>query len=313
MTVKELEVKLSDSIERVEKRKGTIFKVCKKLEIAEKDILDIYYSEVKDYSAYYLPSKTAIEIVSKVVQKKPERDEQGKWMDENYHFNFVIEQLEDNLKKLYDIEKVAISWKEKYENQLNKENVEKIPSIWEFLCNWEIKSIEWYKKNAIRYFDLKEKEESELYNYKTSEDYQKKLNQQIEVHKTHCLNFEAKQNSILYNIIYKLEREWKSDYYSSIDDFTKEIVTSFRNRTIDEEKLLKAIAKEKLDKYFDLVNRITKVVGEIKDANHLSIGEQKGEINGYIDGVKGRVKIETISAGGYNIQRFHYRVLIHKM
>lgn len=299
MTIKELEVKLSDAIIRENKRNNTLFKLCKKLNISNDDLLENYYDLVGfDFKLEYLRHKDAKEIVSKVAKN----------IDE-----FELEQVADNLVKLYDVSKTANNWKIKLEKEKNKVKVEKIPAIWKFLCNWEQKSIKWYKENAIRYFDLKEKEEQKLYDYKTSEDYQKKLNQQIEVHKTHCLNFEAKQNTILYNIIYKLEREWKLEYYSEIDSFTKEIVTSFKNRTIDADKLTKEIAKEKLNKYFDLVNRITKEVGEIKDANHLSIGEQKGEINGYVEGTKGIVKVETISAGGYNIQRFHYRVLIHKM
>ena len=38
-----------------------------------------------------------------------------------------------------------------------------------------------------------------------------------------------------------------------------------------------------------------------------------GEINGIAEGEKGRAKVETIGAGGYNIQCYHFRVLVNKI
>lgn len=293
----ELEVKLMDANERVEKRFNTLSKLCKRLNVNNDDLIEAYDGFIgTDFKLEYLRHKDAREIVSKVAKN----------IDE-----FELEQVADNLVKLYELERIANNWKIKLDKEKNKENMEKIPAIWNFLCDWEIKSIEWYKRNAIRYFDLKEKEESELYNYKATEDYQKRYDELVIANKMYFTYLSL--SSIQYKVMNELERKWKKDYYSSIDDFTKALVISYRNRTIDEDKLIKTIAQEKLNKYFDLVNRITKVVGEIKDASNLSIGEQKGEINGYVDGTKGRVRVETISAGGYNIQRFHYRVLLHKV
>lgn len=72
------------------------------------------------------------------------------------------------------------------------------------------------------------------------------------------------------------------------------------------------VAKEKKAKYELLVNRCKSVIGAIVDAKALRVSGN-GELNGYIDGTNGRCKIETIGAGGYNIQCFHFRVLVKKV
>ena len=64
------------------------------------------------------------------------------------------------------------------------------------------------------------------------------------------------------------------------------------------------------DRYFELVDKVTKHVGEIEDVSDLHIGYD-GRINGVVIGSEGNAKIETITAGGYNIQILHYRVLVH--
>ncbi|MNV67543.1 hypothetical protein D3C71_1603470 [compost metagenome] len=76
--------------------------------------------------------------------------------------------------------------------------------------------------------------------------------------------------------------------------------------------LEKVLEREKKDKILDLINRINKVVGSIKDASNLSISPT-GNINGFIVGDKGKAYIETIGAGGYNIQCYHFRTLVNKV
>lgn len=77
-----------------------------------------------------------------------------------------------------------------------------------------------------------------------------------------------------------------------------------------EEDIKKACAKE-ADQYVrNLWMRIKDIVGDVIDYGHLYLSGPA--INGPIYGTKGNVRLETILAGGWNIQRLHYRVLIHK-
>jgi hypothetical protein len=56
------------------------------------------------------------------------------------------------------------------------------------------------------------------------------------------------------------------------------------------------------------VKRITDKAGEVESAD-LNIGVD-GSINGTVTGDKATVNVHSIVAGGYNIQKAHYRVLV---
>lgn len=284
--------KLQAANEKVEKRIRTLGKLCKRHNVNVTDVLKNYYSEVKEnYEPYYLTKEQRENIVKDLN------------LDEDTAY-----EVKENLYKLYELERVRENWKVKYEKEQNKQNMEKIEVIWNFLTEWENKTLDWYRENAKRYFELKKDEKEKLEEYKNSDSYKLSLERWKTYHK--------------YSGEYFIEQDWLTRYYSQIDAFTKIITHTRRDYNnggkfvdyqIDEVKLTSEVAKEKLNKYIDLVNRVTKLVGEIQDANNLSIGNQNGELNGIIIGTNGKVRIETISAGGYNIQRFHYRVLLKKL
>lgn len=58
----------------------------------------------------------------------------------------------------------------------------------------------------------------------------------------------------------------------------------------------------------NLIDRVTKYVGQITDYSDLWLTGPS--INGIIVGERGRVRLETIIAGGWNIQCLHNRVLV---
>lgn len=76
-----------------------------------------------------------------------------------------------------------------------------------------------------------------------------------------------------------------------------------------ETRLNKLLDSEVKFKRADLFRRCSIVVGVIADASGLRIGDN-GSINGKVVGNKGTAYVETIMAGGYNIQCLHYRVLV---
>lgn len=88
--------------------------------------------------------------------------------------------------------------------------------------------------------------------------------------------------------------------------------THHHEPVFDLDRLNKDLDEEANRKYDFIIDRTIAIVGTITDASNLSIGD-KGDLNGFIIGDKGTARVQTIGAGGYNIQRFHFRTLIHLM
>lgn len=98
------------------------------------------------------------------------------------------------------------------------------------------------------------------------------------------------------------EGEWEYlrpyDCYDSYEEATKK---------------LNADLQQEADRKYDfIIERVNAICGKIIDATGLRVGA-KGDLNGNIIGERGVAHVQTIGAGGYNIQCFHFRTLIHEV
>lgn len=198
-----------------------------------------------------------------------------------------------------------------YQIQIDKidnfEKEEKIEAIWSFLTEWEDKAFNWYKNNAQHYFELKRD---------FDQVWEAKKEEYIEKYSHLATKWRSAESYAKDHFI--------DDYYDAIDTLTKSLTNIhghyekyygskyiYTDYSFDDEKLKKILSDEKQRKYKDLVQRVTAITGVITDAKGLSVGNQRGELNGIIIGEKGKAYVETIGAGGHNIQCFHYRVLVN--
>ena len=189
----------------------------------------------------------------------------------------------------------------------------------DFLENWKQHAIGYYREKRIRFIEyregLKAKERAarlealqtlpslekyrELYKGRELTDYDL-----ANLWPRRDVDAFLSERGLEYHQIQKKLRE-------AGDQITLRLL-EIHNEDEREAWLEKTMEEEKRAKLLDLIGRIMSTVGTITDAAALYIGPE-GDINGIIVGTEGKAKIQTIGAGGYNIQCFHFRTLIHEI
>ncbi len=86
--------------------------------------------------------------------------------------------------------------------------------------------------------------------------------------------------------------------------------------SIDDEKIHGDNERDAKALVLDLYYRVKDVTGEVTDWTGINATQGTHGftvLNGIVIGKEGRVRVESILAGGYNIQRLHVRVLVHEI
>lgn len=109
-------------------------------------------------------------------------------------------------------------------------------------------------------------------------------------------------------------REWKDNYSELTPDQFKERYPNYPINLLIEAKMsndewISRDTKETLINFKSFIKKVEAKAGKIKSAKYLQTNE-KGNIDGYLICEKGNLDIETIGAGGYNIQKYHFRTLM---
>lgn len=171
-----------------------------------------------------------------------------------------------------------------------------------FLENW--------RKEAKKFYENLVNEKIDLYNlYEHIQNkYEKLLHEKIS--KNEDIKELLQEKEIEIQRYRKTKKDWILKY-TKTDIIIVEKVTCYGlennekiNSLLDEILDKDVIAKKK-----SLISKIEKKAGNIINATKLEIGID-GNINGTIQGELRTVRIETILAGGHNIQCLHYRVLV---
>lgn len=87
-------------------------------------------------------------------------------------------------------------------------------------------------------------------------------------------------------------------------------------RHITDEKIHENNTRDAKTLILDLYSRVKDITGEVTDWSGIHATQGTGGftvLNGVVIGKEGRAKVESILAGGYNIQRLHVRVLVHEI
>lgn len=219
--------------------------------------------------------------------------------DKAFDLCYSISDAQDSI---HNAEKILPELRDKlakYEADLQslieKANSRDIKVILEFLENW---------KNMVKAFYID-----------SIDQWVETLNEYFEADRARRewfnRNWKERNNKELVEKMEKPVKEAKARHaqFAYLDPYMERKNGGY---VMDMMKLQKDLDQEADNKYDFIIERTNAIVGQITDAAHLEIGG-KGDLNGYIIGTKGTAKVQTIGAGGYNIQCYHFRTLIHAM
>lgn len=297
-----------------------------KRRIAEKEEkIEKIEKAIKKYSQFASP-----ELIKAC---KEHNYEEYKKLENTYAKNdkyYYAGDLWNKYNDLREAQEIVDKYKLSIQKQINQEEAPKIKELWDFLTTWEEKVKVWYhnstelvidymneyKDRFLKYLEDNNYNFSDKYNYSAKNKLDKEFNLLVNkelgldkwnrVYDAETYAF-VKTNSNNITRYANIRWENESNKYNNDDYiFGKYVLKSF-----NDELLNKDVAKEKIAKYTDLVERVTAYTGLIQDCSDLSVGNKVGELNGLIKGEKANVYVETIIASG-PVQIPHYRIILHK-
>ena len=249
------------------------------------------------------------------LQKKLERILKSK--ETNWEVNpyfYCESDLKYTERDLEQCKEMLRKYQEDLQKEIEKSNSRNVPSILMFLENWKKRCTEIYTKGLVEYYEEKKKV--------------MEVGRKLSGMRWNDPEYESTND--LYDSMYKTFRQKCNGYYkqweeerggrkyrgeTKVKDGEYEWLKPYNRETTLEDslkRLEKDLEEEKNRKYDFIIERTNKIVGTITDSTGLYVGDD-GDLNGFIIGDRGRCKVQTVGCGGWNIQCFHFRTLIHEV
>lgn len=196
---------------------------------------------------------------------------------------------------------------------LEKAASRNVPAILEFLEGWKQRCLDFYGEGLTAFYAEKEavRKLCEAYgNYRwgTPEynEARERAEAASEAFRAKRVGYFEDWEEVRNGRKYRGRNKVRNGEYEYLEPYSGE-------RTLEDAvaRLKKDLTEEANRKYDFIIERTNAIVGKITDASGLEVGA-KHDLNGYIVGEKGTAKVQTIGAGGYNIQCFHFRTLINR-
>lgn len=225
------------------------------------------------------------------LNKKMERIQIAKASDyeENNPYYYSDYDLRSTTREIAEVETSLAKYKEQLQKENEKAASRNVKVISDFLDKWVKDCILWLEAEEVKYqialaeYYRKDREYCERFNSRKQTPEERKADR-------------------------KAHNEMKKQFSAKWSH-----VTQFNHGSLSwHETMIKDLEAEKIRKYDDIIRRTNDIVGEITDASYLEIAPN-GNLDGVIIGTRGKASVQTIGAGGYNIQRFHFRTLIREL
>lgn len=103
--------------------------------------------------------------------------------------------------------------------------------------------------------------------------------------------------------------------YYLIKEYGKGIIKEVLMEERNKQYFIDKCTKQSLTLFSNLLNKVSAKVGNITDLSDLTTTSGNNEIvlNGVVTGENGKVKVQSILAGGHGVQRLHIRTLIKEI
>lgn len=266
----------------------------------------------------------SVEFISKRIEgKEKELDKLNKklarirkaestnWTVNPYYYH--ESDLKYTLRDIESAQKALDDYKAQLFAEIEKTNSRNVPAIVEFLNGWKARVTSHYINGLMEYY-LEKDYVHELYTKITTIYYCTASTPEQIAYEEARKTFRQKCSGYYEEQEY-INRWGKPDHKNvKVRDGEYEWLRPYNGQdTLEEalEKVEKDLTQEWNRKYDFIIERTNEIVGTITDASNLKVGA-KGDLNGYIIGTKGIAKVQTIGAGGYNIQCFHFRTIINE-
>lgn len=239
------------------------------------------------------------------------------WVNNPYYYS------EDDIrianKDLAYLNTQLARYEESLAKEIEKASSRNVPAILEFLENWKERVFDFYCKGLDQFYAEKEmvhelyKKYSNMFWDRDTAEKEQKCLEATKAYEDARDAFDKKCRG--YYEKYEYETKFgKRISKRKIRDGEYEYLAPYSNFCREEaiERLKRDLENEANRKYDFIIERVNSICGTILDASGLSVGA-KGDLNGVIVGEKGNAHVQTIGAGGYNIQVFHFRTLIKEI
>lgn len=237
------------------------------------------------------------------------------WDDDHNPYYYREYDLKHCLEDIEAAQKALADYKEQMVAEIEKANSRNVKVIVDFLEMWKGRVREYYGDGLKAYYNEMETVHNimnahEAFRWGSPEynEAKTKADAAYEAWHTKCNGkYETKQDVTHTGRMITRRVKVRDGEYEYLKPYSGE-------RTLEEAlaRLERDLVQEANRKYDFIIERTNHIVGTITDASNLEIGD-KDDLNGYIIGTKGKAKVQTIGAGGYNIQCFHFRTLINPM
>lgn len=248
------------------------------------------------------------------LNKKMERilkAQAGNW-ETNNPYGYHERDIKYTQKDIEAAEKALNNYKAQLQAEIEKAASRNVPAILEFLENWKNLVTQLYEEGFDSYYADKAEvlRLNKVFSdaqYGTPEWTTSKEAFEQASKEFRCKRYGYYENHVVLN-------RWGKEVVEKVkirDGEYEHLMpyTSSGEHKDASAKLNRVLTEEANRKYDFIIERTNAIVGEITDASSLKVGA-KGDLNGFIKGTKGTAKVQTIGAGGHNIQIFHFRTLI---